>query len=104
MDPSSEGQAGLRCLFPGTMDTRDSGVGVEHPCVHEIRMSTSDSCWWVVTVKQIMSVGGVAHFLLCCGYELNAGQDWIPRELERKVNVYNATEENMVQKNSEIIH
>lgn len=86
------------------MDTRDSGVGVEHPCVHEIRMSTSDSCWWAVTVKQIMSVGGVAHFLLCCGYELNVGQDWIPRELERKVNVYNATEENMIQKNSETMH
>lgn len=64
MDPSSGGQAALRRLSPGTMDTRDSGVGVEHPCVHEIRMSTSDSCCWAVTVKQIMSVGGVAHVLL----------------------------------------
>jgi len=58
------------------MDTRDS-VGVEHPCVHEIRMSTSDSCCWAVTVKQIMSVGGIAHVLLCCGYlaESGAGLD-----------------------------
>lgn len=30
----------------------------KHPCVHEIRVSTSDSCCWVVTVKQIMSAGG----------------------------------------------
>lgn len=80
------------------------GFGVEHPCVHEIRMSTSDSCCWAVTVKQIMSVGGVAQVLLCCGYELNVGQAWIPRELERKVNIYNAAEENIIQKNSETKH
>lgn len=30
----------------------------KHPCVHEIRVSTSDSCCWVVTVKQIMAAGG----------------------------------------------
>ncbi len=30
----------------------------KHPCVHEIRVSTSDSCCWVATVKQIMSAGG----------------------------------------------
>lgn len=30
----------------------------KHPCVHEIRVSTSDSCCWVVTVKQIISAGG----------------------------------------------
>lgn len=30
----------------------------KHPCVHEIRVSTSDSCCWVVAVKQIMSAGG----------------------------------------------
>lgn len=33
-------------------------ASAKHPCVHEIRVSTSDSCCWVVTVKQIMSAGG----------------------------------------------
>lgn len=36
----------------------------KHPCVHEIRLSTSDSCCWVVTVKQIMSAGGSGEILL----------------------------------------
>lgn len=38
----------------------------KHPCVHEIRVSTSDSCCWVVTVKQIMSVGGSSEIPLSC--------------------------------------
>lgn len=36
--------------------------------------------------------------MFCCGYELNVGQACIPRELERKVNIYNATEENIIQR------
>lgn len=39
----------------------------KHPCVHEIRVSTSDSCSRVVTVKQIMSVGGSSKIPLSCG-------------------------------------
>lgn len=38
----------------------------KHPCVHEIRVSTSDSCCWVVTVKQIMSAGGSGEIPLSC--------------------------------------
>ena len=34
------------------------------PCVHEIRMSTWDSCCRAVTVKQIMSVGGNCNISL----------------------------------------
>lgn len=39
----------------------------KHPCVHEIRVSTSDSCCWVVTVKQIMSAGGSGEIPLLRG-------------------------------------
>lgn len=46
----------------------------KHPHVHEIRMSTSDSHCWAVTVKQIISVGGVCHIPLRHGYLLNMGQ------------------------------
>lgn len=46
----------------------------KHPHVHEIRMSTSDSHCWAVTVKQIMSVGGMCHIPLRHGYLLNVGQ------------------------------
>lgn len=38
----------------------------KHPCVHEIRVSTSDSCFWVVTVKQIMSAGGSGEIPVSC--------------------------------------
>lgn len=33
-------------------------AAAKHPCVHEITVSTCDSCCWVATVKQIMSAGG----------------------------------------------
>ena len=36
----------------------------KRPCVHEIRMSTFDSCCQAVTVKQIMSVGGNCNISL----------------------------------------
>lgn len=43
----------------------------KHPRVHEIRMSTFDSHCSAVTVKQIMSVGGVRHIPLRHGHQLN---------------------------------
>lgn len=39
-------------------------AAAKHPCVHEIRVSTLDSCCWAVTVKQIMSAGGAVKIPL----------------------------------------
>lgn len=46
----------------------------KHPCVHEIRVSTSDSCCWVVTVKQIMSAGGSGEIPLNCSSDSGYGE------------------------------
>lgn len=50
---------------PGSAAAFKAG-SAKHPCVHEIRVSTSDSCCWVVTVKQIMSAGGSGETPLSC--------------------------------------
>jgi len=52
---------GAKVRYSGQLRGEAGGFkagSAKHPCVHEIRVSTSDSCCWVVTVKQIMSAGG----------------------------------------------
>lgn len=53
-------------IYTGTqrMVWRLWACSAKRPCVHEIRMSTSDSCCQAVTVKQIMSVGGNCNISL----------------------------------------
>lgn len=48
----------------GVNGSEAEASSAKHPCVHEIRMSTFDSCYQAVTVKQIMSVGGNCNISL----------------------------------------
>lgn len=48
----------------GVNGSEAEACSAKHPCVHEIRMSTFDSCCQAVTVKQIMSVGGNCNISL----------------------------------------
>jgi len=48
----------------GMNGSEAEACAAKHPCVHEIRMSTFDSCCQAVTVKQIMSVGGNCNISL----------------------------------------
>lgn len=57
----------VRLIYTGTERVWSGGcrlASATRPCVHEIRMSTWDSCCRAVTVKQIMSVGGNCNISL----------------------------------------